>query len=506
LKQVIDLSNRHLSQEARCALRRLAVFLPKPNTFQEDAALAVCATPAHILDELIDAGLVESQGQGYYTLHQIIADYAKTVNDISQAARDAAKERMIAFFVSFTEIHSQQYALLEGEARNIATALDFACEQENFSAFLNGVNAFADFWLVRSQHSTAEKYLYRAYDIAESIGDVRSLALTSVHLALIAELHGELNHANTLYESGLEAARRSENDEVVCILLTRWSALMVHRSESIRAKPLLVEGMKLASSLQNKSLMARLFKSLGEVVYVHGQYQQMTAYYEEGLRLARACEDNEIISALLQNMGAYAVHQRNYQLAHQRFTEGLSHARSIKHQERISALLMNQGFLAIQEQNYALAKKLSIECLEIAYENKSRFRMAVVLQNLGIIETRQEHYVRATQYFNASYEIACNIEHVWVANETLCEWGELHLKRGERSFASDKFVRALKAARAIEAPELAAIALFGLARVAGERGEYEQAKRWGQESFALYERMGDPRSGEVSGWLQAITI
>ncbi len=457
-----------------------------------------------MLDELIDAGLVESQGQGYYTLHQTIADYAKTVHDMSKAARDAAKERMIAFFVSFAEIHFQQYALLESEARNIATALDFAYEQENFSAFLNGVNAFADFWIVRSQHSTAEKYLYRAQDIAESIGDVRNLALTSVHLARIAELHGELKHANTIYEHGLEAARRSEDDEVICILLTRWSALMVHRSESLRAKPYLAEGMKLASSLQNKSLMARLFKSLGEVAYVHGKYQQRTAYYEEGLRLARACEDNEIISALLQNMGACAVHQHNYQLAHQRFAEGLLHAKSIKHQERISALLMNQGMLAIQEQNYALAKKLSIECLEIAYENKSRFRMASVLQNLGIIETQQAHYVLATQYFNASYEIACDIEHAWVAHETLCEWGELHLKLHEESFASDKFARVLKAARAMEAPELIATALFGLARAAAGRGEYEQAKGWGRESFELYERMGNPRRGEVEGWLNLL--
>lgn len=502
LQAVIDLSNRHLSEEARSTLRLLAVFPPKPNTFQEDAALAVCATSTNALDELTDAGLVESQGQGYYTLHQTIADYAKTVNDMSNEAREAAKKRMVAFFIQFVVAHCQHYTLLEHEAQNITTALDLAYEQENFSAFARGVNAFAIFWIARGQHSNAEKYLYTAQCIAESIDDARSLAITGIHLARMAELRGEFRYADVIYESRLAAARQSKDVEVISALLTCWSELMIHRGEHSRAKPYLAESMTLARSLHQRSLMAGLFKSLGEVAYAHGEYQAANDHYEEGLQLARANEDSETISALLQNLGAYAVSQHNYRLAHQRYEEGLFYARSIKHQERISALLMNQGFLAIQEHDYALAKKLSYECLELAYEGESRFRIASVLQNLGIIETLQGHYVCATQYFNASYEIACDIKHAWVANETLCEWGELHLKRGEWTFAADKFKRALKAARTMETPELIAIALFGLARAAAGRAEYEQAYRLGKESFELYEKMRDPRDKVVNEWLK----
>ncbi|GAC1394417.1 MAG: hypothetical protein NVS4B11_18020 [Ktedonobacteraceae bacterium] len=79
LQSVIAVSDQHLSQEARAALRVLAVFPPKPNTFQEEAALALAAVIASVLDELTDASLLESQGQGYYTLHPVIADYAKIV-------------------------------------------------------------------------------------------------------------------------------------------------------------------------------------------------------------------------------------------------------------------------------------------------------------------------------------------------------------------------------------------------------------------------------------------
>ncbi len=80
LQTVIARSDQHLSQEARLALRALAVFSPKPNTFQEEAALAVANVATHTLDELIDANMIESQGQGYYTLHPVITDYARMVD------------------------------------------------------------------------------------------------------------------------------------------------------------------------------------------------------------------------------------------------------------------------------------------------------------------------------------------------------------------------------------------------------------------------------------------
>ena len=81
LEAVLARSVTHLSREARLALRALTVFPPKPNIFHEETALAVAHVATHVLDELTDSGLVESQGQGYYTLHPVIADYARIVDN-----------------------------------------------------------------------------------------------------------------------------------------------------------------------------------------------------------------------------------------------------------------------------------------------------------------------------------------------------------------------------------------------------------------------------------------
>jgi len=62
LQSVITVSDQHLDSHAQTALRSLSVFSPKPNTFSEDAAHAVCALPVEVFDVLTDAGLLENIG------------------------------------------------------------------------------------------------------------------------------------------------------------------------------------------------------------------------------------------------------------------------------------------------------------------------------------------------------------------------------------------------------------------------------------------------------------
>src|SRR5260370_1570697 len=75
LQTILEVSDLQLEEQARYALRALSVFPPKPNSFSEEAALAVCAVPVEGLDTLNDAGLLESQGAGRYTLNQPIPHY-----------------------------------------------------------------------------------------------------------------------------------------------------------------------------------------------------------------------------------------------------------------------------------------------------------------------------------------------------------------------------------------------------------------------------------------------
>ena len=177
LQAVINVSDRYLNEEARYTLRALSVFPHKPNTFSEEAALAICARPPEVLDALTDAGLLEVSGPGRYTLHQIIADYARLhLKDM------AVEERMVQFFINYIEAHELDYDALELEMYNVLAALEIASKREMQSDLVRGVNVFLHFLQSRGYYALAEAQLKQAQQAARSLKDKSGLAATQLNL------------------------------------------------------------------------------------------------------------------------------------------------------------------------------------------------------------------------------------------------------------------------------------------------------------------------------------
>ena len=149
LQSVIAVTDQLLPAPAQLALYTLSIFPPKPNTFSEEAALAVTASTIDELDALSDAGLLESNGERY-TLHQVIADYAH-LRLPDQEAREA-NSRLIAYITDYVEAHKKDYELLELESSTIRAALEIAFDQGKQPELVRAVCAFAPFsdlaWLL----------------------------------------------------------------------------------------------------------------------------------------------------------------------------------------------------------------------------------------------------------------------------------------------------------------------------------------------------------------------
>lgn len=125
LQAVIAISEQQLSEQGQYALHALSVFPAKPNTFSENAALAICNVSMEALDRLTDAGLLEGSGQDRYTLHRTIADYAKLrFND------KMVEERMAEVFVTYVETYQDDYRILQMEIDNVLTALQIAFDRK----------------------------------------------------------------------------------------------------------------------------------------------------------------------------------------------------------------------------------------------------------------------------------------------------------------------------------------------------------------------------------------
>ncbi|HLZ59034.1 MAG TPA: NB-ARC domain-containing protein [Ktedonosporobacter sp.] len=207
LQSIIAVSDQQLDEQGRLALRALSVFPARPNSFSEEAALAVSQATPETLDTLCDVGLLEYSGPDRYTLHQTIADYAST-----HLTEHIAGERLIAYTITYIERHATDYEALEQESGNILAGLKYAFGAGQYLKFVRGVILFIPFLMARGLYDLAKLHLQRAYQLTIWSGDTLATATIVLHLGITAYHQGEHNQARVYLHEGLTLAQESGND------------------------------------------------------------------------------------------------------------------------------------------------------------------------------------------------------------------------------------------------------------------------------------------------------
>ncbi len=545
LQSVIAVSDQQLDERARAALYTLAVFPPRPDSFSEEAALAVADCSFEELDALSDAGLLESSGSGRYTLHQIIADYARLrlnaapdtgaaqagyvvqanwsgeavgesapgrgaaqaewsggVVGASAQAR-AAQERLVAYVTTFVEEHRKDYELLELESKTIVAALEAAHNLGQRAALVRIVIACAPFLLLRGLYQLSELHLRRAQSAAGELNDLRALAALLLYLGEVAQHQGHYDQAGAAYQQGLTLARQAGDDERVCALLNDLGSLTWRRGEYTQAEAYLQEGLTLGRQLGDSERISKLLRILGSIAANRGEFAQSEAYLQEGLIHARQVGDREQICVLLSNLGATAGEQGHFAQSVAYLQEGLTLARQIGHREQICVLLLNLGDAASELGNYEQAEASFQEGLMLARQIGHREWASILLLDLGMITRKQGNGVRAETYLQEGLDLARQIGRPRITANALYECGNLYLDQGQPERAGDSF-REMLAIVPEGDQELLALARYGLARAAATRGDLAEARRLGESSASALAAMGHRYAPEVREWLDSI--
>jgi tetratricopeptide (TPR) repeat protein len=456
LQTVISISDDLLDEPGRRALRALSVFPAKPNSISEEAALAVGLAPVETLDVLTDAGLLQDAGPGRYTLHQVIADYARVhLTDTS------AYERLAEYFAHYAETHSTDYAALEQESTNIFAALQTASASGYLAALARGTNAFARFMQTRGLYVQAGMYLQQAYEAAMTLHDNRGLAATLFYLGEVVagENRGDYAQAERYLQEGLAIARQNGDFEWMC----------------------------------------RILRPLGLIVCRRGRYAEAETYLQEGLTLARQRGDHEQICALLRTLGSVVSKRGNAILAEAYWQEGLALARQIGSPDRICVLLASLGCVLGDRGDYDQAEGYFRESLALARQIGYREDIVMSLSNLGWMASEQGDITQAEVYYQEALSIARQVQNRWLMSSTLNEVGEGYLKQQRFDQAVAIFREAL-ACVPREEQEMTAFALYGLARALAAQGDNVEARQKGQEGLTLFEALGHHKAAEVKQW------
>ena len=495
LRSVIAVTDQQLAEPNREALHALATFQPRPNSFSEEAALAVAACNEDMLDRLTDTGLLESSGPVRYSLHSTISDYIR-----QQPANPEVPLRLSAYMTGFVDAQRKNYEALEVESTNVLTALDIAHEQERPAELIGMACNFAPFLLSRGRYAQAETYLQHAYTAAQAQSDHSGMAGALLYLGEVAQRQGNYPQAEEYLLEGMGYARGIDHHDLICAILNSLGTVCWKTGRHALAEEYLQEGLDLARKVNNLERLCGLLATLGAVNTNQGSYAQAEADLQEGLTIAQQIEDREQICTILLVLGLVAGAQGNYQQAEIYFQEGLVIARQLGHSERISGLLNNLGDIASEQGNYKQARQYFLEGLEIAQQIGHYEWTSLLLLNLGIAARMQANYEQAEQYFGESLVLSRQIGIPQIICNILYEYGNLCLDQHQPEAAESRF-REMHTLVPKGSKDLLALVQYGLARVLTAQGNILEGRRYGEASLEILEEIGHRSAHEVKRWL-----
>jgi tetratricopeptide (TPR) repeat protein len=485
LVAAIAISDDALDEAARRTFYALSVFPPKPNTFSEEAAMAVAAEPLNALETLTDYGLLESSGPGRYTLHQVIADYAGL-----KRIDETAYERMVAFFVNYVEAHETDYDALEQEVNNILASLQSAFDHGMQTALVQGANGFYHFLDARGLYALADVHLSRAERIARLLNDTTHLATTLFHLGEMAYSQGDAARAEEFYQEGLSLAREIGCSDVISDLLQGLGALANKQGEYTSAEEYWMEGLALARAIGQPGRIAAMLQGFGTMMFYRGEYERATELYQEALTLAHQSESSIRTVGLLANLGTLALNCGDYSQAEQYYQDGLRLAQKIGHREKTCALLQGIGAVAHGRGDCMKAKEYYQKGLDLAREIGHHERICTLLANLSSVMIIIGNDVLAEEYLLEGLALARKIGHRERVSQLLNNLGSLAMKHGDYALAEALYQEGLTLARTIGHQEAIITLLRGLGNLAFSRNDYIRAEKYYGEGLDVAREIG----------------
>ena len=407
LAEVIGLSENVLDEAARRALPALSVFPPKPNTFDETAALAVCVEEPAALDALVDAGLLEADVAGRYMVHPVICDYLV----VTHPQEDHTKNKFADFFAHFLTQHHKVHALLDGEYANFNTALTVGLNSVNSFVFVALVNTVFDYYESRGLYGDAQHLLQQAIDVSGAMQDQRHVAEAQLNLGRLAVKCADFSGAREQFVTGLDIATQIEDQKLIAVLLKHLGSLEKDTGNYDRALEHYDHASALSGQLNSQNEICSIELLMGEMAEQLGDYPRAELHYENGLRIARQENDLLNLSALLVNTAMLEA-KRNHRIkAIVLLRQGLGMARKVGHKEMICLAQVTQGLGLATLRFFKLAERQIRDALGIARQiNHERLKI-MAITTYGILETLRENYPVAEAHYDEAITLARRIQH-----------------------------------------------------------------------------------------------
>lgn len=324
LRAVLTWSHDLLDEAARAAYRRLSVFA---GGFSLDAAQAVLAafpdarleeedSARHILDRLISQNIVcqadvpGSPDLVRFTMLESVRTFGRerlAVSGETSATRAAHARwyQQLASRAARDLVGAGQHEwlqLLDLEHPNLRLALDWLACEEEISPALTMAAQLALFWWYRGLYAEGRSRLAALVAHPAARQDLKAWATAMDALGLLTRAQGDINQAVDIHEQALAVWRKHGSREQLADSLYLYGLALMYAGDPL-ARPVLVEGLRLARTLPKPRWLGGTLWALGRTLRYRGELPAAREAIEESLQWAEACGTPSNVAVSLWGLG-----------------------------------------------------------------------------------------------------------------------------------------------------------------------------------------------------------
>ena len=380
LRALVGWSHTLLQDTERVLFRRLSVF---SGGWTLEAAEAVCAGDGidayDVLDliiQLVDKSLIiadEQDGQERYRMLETIREYGREC--LAEAGEaDAVRGLHLEFFLGLAEralpadYDPAVLAILAREQDNVRAALRRAIDTGDAESALRLAGGLWDYWSVRgyytegrawlneilampgvknmltapharalqtaghlancqADYANASALLAASREVAEALGDDRTMAASLHLLGNTASSRGELARASELYAQARHLNRRAGSRGAEILNLLQMADIALELADLDQARSLGLEVVSASRERGQRWGIARGTYVLGRVALIEDELPNAQRLLEQSLEIQVALPDQQGRIRSLSALARVARGQGNADLARRRYAESLRVAR-----------------------------------------------------------------------------------------------------------------------------------------------------------------------------------
>ena len=530
----IKLSEDELSKKAKVIFYSVSLFASKPSSFSVNAILEITKSTTNALDELIDAGLVETQNNERIVVHQVIHDYSKLFSDKKY------EKAYIDYYFKFAKNHSSDFEKLDLEINNIIAALELLNGLNNKNLLCEFINYIYLYLETRGLHDISLKYLPEISDELH-ISQKEQFYLGILYRGRVLGNTGKYEEAEKCFTFVKDKIGLDDKwTEIRCDVYKGLGTIYEHYGKFEQSVNFLQEGIHEAKKMGSLPKEVDLSASLGYVLGLLSQFEEARNVLSDALNKAEEIGDVAAEAGLAINLGTLT----EGELGTKYFKRALHLSRKINHRDRICSVLYNLGWSNSMKGNFGDAIQYLSEAIEISRAIGQKERLNLCLKQLAFVFSYKNQHKAAVENIEEAMSICIELENprliascqlyesiilansgkldnaLQVINQSLISMKELNssffvswglIQRGEIYFEKDDisnavqdFTDGLEIAKEIDVKMLIGLSLFGLAKVSFKQGDIEKALNQGNESLTNIEYSNHFSKQEIVKFLEKL--